>query len=1106
MANSNSFFSKLIVWGFLIFWSCSKTSKSIPNTHLFSAMPTEITSVEFKNKIVESEDLYYYKYLYMYIGAGVAAADFNNDGLEDLFFVSNLHQNKIFLNKGDFKFEDITVASGLPKTDGFNTGVTIVDINNDGYLDIYLNRAGWYEDNAKLANQLYINNGDLTFTEEAKLYGIDDANRSIASTFFDYDKDGDLDLYITNAPARFDLSGIILDQKNVQKHPLTKTFKSSDKLYNNDGKGHFKDVSKIAGILPELGFGLNAQIGDLNNDSWPDIYVSNDFVGADFVYINNQDGTFTDNRDHLFKHISYYSMGSDIADINNDGLQDIMVLDMAPEDYFRSKTTMAMTSIEAFNEMVKKDYYYQYMHNTMQLNNGNGTYSDIAHMSGIAKTDWSWSTLFADFDLDGFNDIYVTNGVYRDVANKDIIKDIDAYIKENKNELIGKEILALTQKLPQQKLTNYIYKNNGDLTFENKIGDWINEKESFSNGAIYADLDNDGDLDIVVNNLEDNATILKNNSRELTKHNYLQFTLIGPSKNRQAIGAIVKIEDDNGDIQTRQVNGSRGFLSSVSHKLHFGLKNNKKIEKVIVLWPNGETQYLKDIDVNQEVKVVYNLDNITIAKKKSQSTFFEEIPVPYAHVDSVFNDFSKQLLLPHKLSQTGPAVSKIDINNDALEDIYIGGAGNIPGKLLITQNDNTFKEAYIPDFIKDAKYEDVSATFFDADNDNDMDLYVVSGSYEFDENSELLQDRLYLNNGKGIFKRSYSKLPSLKSSGAVVVASDYDNDGDQDLFVGSRVIPGKYPYAPTSYLLINDKGRFTIKTKELAPGLEKIGMVTSAVWSDIDHDADIDLIVAGEWMGIEIFTNTNGKLIKDDSYKALSSAKGWWNTLLIADVDNDGDKDIIGGNLGLNYKFKATESKPFHVYTNDYDNNGIEDIILAEYYKDVQVPIRGKSCTTEQIPMLEEKFSTYNAFANAGIKDLFGKNLNTALHFTATEFRSGIFINENGHFLFKPFSNEAQISPINSILFDDLNGDLKKDILLAGNNFMPEIETTRSDAGKGVFYKGDSKGIFTYINNTETGFFADKDVRKILLLKTENTKRVFVANNNAKHQLFDLKK
>ncbi len=1106
MANKYYFFSKLIIGTFLVFCSCSKTSSNIPSTHLFSVMPAEITGIEFQNKVVESEALYYYKYLYMYIGGGVAAADFNNDGLEDLFFVSNLHQNKIFLNKGNFKFEDVTEASGMDKTDGFNTGVTIVDINNDGYLDIYLNRAGWYEDNTKLANQLYINNGDLTFTEKANSYGIDDTSRSITSTFFDYDKDGDLDLYITNAPARFDISGIILDQKNVQKHPLTKTFKSSDKLYNNDGKGHFKDVSIAAGILPELGFGLNAQIGDLNNDTWPDIYVSNDFVGADFVYINNQDGTFTDRRDDLFKHISYYSMGSDIADINNDGLQDLMVLDMAPEDHFRSKTTMAMTSIVEFNEMVKKNYYYQYMHNTMQLNNGNGTYSEIAHMSGVAKTDWSWSTLFADFDLDGFNDIYVTNGVYRDVANKDIIKEIDVYIEENKNELVGKEILELTQKLPQQKLTNYIYRNKGDLTFENKTGDWIKDKESFSNGAVYADLDNDGDLDIAVNNLDDNATILRNNSRELTKHHYLQFTLIGPSKNRQAIGAIVKIEEENGNIQTRQVMGSRGFLSSVSHKLHFGLKDNKKVAKVTILWENGQTQYLKDVGVNQDVTVVYNLDDITTVKKERQNLFFEEIPILHSHVDSIFNDFSKQLLLPHKLSQTGPAVSKADVNNDDLEDIYIGGASNMPGKLLIAQKDHTFKEAYIPDFINDAKYEDLSATFFDADNDNDMDLYVVSGSYEFEERSDLLQDRLYLNNGKGIFKRSLSRLPSFKSSGAVVVASDYDSDGDQDLFIGSRVIPGKYPYAPTSYLLINDNGNFTIKTKELAPKLEKIGMVTSAVWNDIDNDNDIDLILTGEWMGIEIFTNTKGELTRSNSYATLSSATGWWNTLLIADVDNDGDKDIIGGNLGLNYKFHATEKEPFHVYTNDYDNNGVEDIVLAEYYKDVQVPIRGKSCTTEQIPALKEKFSTYNAFANAGIKDLFGKHLNTALHYAVTEFRSGIFINKENHFLFTPFSNEAQMSPVNSILFDDFDGDSKKDILLAGNNYMPEIETTRSDAGKGVFYKGDSKGGFTYISNTDTGFFADKDVRHMLLLKTEKTKRVFVVNNNTKHQLFDLKK
>ncbi len=1106
MHTNKFYFHSLFLWVVLCFFSCEEREDNIPPTSLFTSMPVDVTGVTFENKVLESEELYYYKYLYMYIGSGVAAADFNNDGLEDLFFVSNLYQNKIFLNKGNLKFEDVTSTSGIKKTDGFNTGISIVDINNDGFLDVYINRSGWYEDEKKLANLLYINNGDVTFTEQAKSYGIADTNRSITSTFFDYDKDGDLDLFIANAPSRFDVSGVVLDKKNIQNHPLTKTFKGSDKLYNNDGNGHFNDVSITAGILPDLGFGLNAQIGDFNNDSWPDIYVSNDFVGSDFVFINNQDGTFKDGRDETFKHISYFSMGSDIADINNDGLQDVMVLDMAPEDYIRSKTTMAMTSIAKFKKMIDKGYYYQYMHNTLQLNNGNGTYSDIGHMSGIAKTDWSWSTLFADFDLDGFNDIYVTNGIYRDVVNKDVIRSLDAYASKNKDNLDAKKILELTQKLPQQKLTNYIFRNKGDLTFENKTADWTNEKESFSNGAIYSDLDNDGDLDIVVNNIDDNATILRNNSRSVSPNKYVQFNINGPKKNKQGIGTIIKLHQGNGETQTRQVIGSRGFLSSVSNKLHFGLKENKTIPMVEVLWPNGKTQVLKDVAANQTVTITYNPQKNIAPEKTPKAVLFKEQRIDYSHEEPVFDDYKKQLLLPHKLSQTGPAIVKVDINNDSLDDIYIGGAHNSPGKLVLAQPNNTFKEVTIPDFIKDKKFEDVSATFFDADNDNDLDLYVVSGSYEFNENSEMLEDRLYINNGNGIFKRSRNSIPSIKSAGSIVTAADYDNDGDQDLFVGGRVIPGKYPYTPNSYLLINEKGKFKIQTKELAPSLEKVGMVTDAIWNDIDNDKDLDLIVTGEWMGLEVFTNNNGKLTKNNSYSDLSSAVGWWNKLMIVDIDEDGDKDIIAGNLGLNYNFHASKEEPFHVYTNDYDNNGIEDIILAKYYKDNQVPIRGKSCTAEQIPSLKEKFTSYDAFANADLKDIFGEGLNTSLHFKATEFRSGIFINQgNNNYSFQPFSHEAQIAPINSILFEDFDGDQKKDLLMAGNNYMPEVETTRADAGKGIFYKGDATGIFNYIENTTTGFFADNDVRKMLLLNSKEGKNIFIGNNNNKHQLFRVK-
>ncbi|EZH74621.1 RNA-binding protein [Aquimarina atlantica] len=1089
-----------------LLYSCNNQVDNLSSDTLFTKVPTEITGVTFENKILESEQLHYYKYLYIYIGGGVAAADFNNDGLEDLFFTSNIYHNKLFLNKGNFQFEDITIKSGIKKRAGFDTGVSVVDINNDGFLDIYINRAGWYEGDQKLANMLYINNGDLTFTEQAKLYGLADTNRSIASTFFDYDKDGDLDVYIANAPAEFDLSGKIIDINKIQSSKKTQFFRSSDRLYNNDGKGNFTDVSIQVGILPDLGFGLNAQVGDLNNDGWLDIYVSNDFIGPDFAYINNKNGTFSEKRNSLFKHISYYSMGSDIGDINNDGFNDIMVLDMSPEDHIRSKTTMSMMSIDRFNHMVKNDHHHQYMHNVMQLNNKNGSFSEIAHLSGLAQTDWSWSVLFADFDLDGFNDIYVTNGIYRDVVDRDMNIEINNTINDKRNTLKEKDFYQFTQKLPQQKLTNYLFKNKGNLQFDNITKDWSDEKPTFSNGAVYVDLDNDGDLDIVTNNLDENATILRNNARKINTNNFLQFTFKGPKENIFGVGTTVKIYQNDGEILTRQLINSRGYLSSMSNTLHFGLGKHTSVPKIEIIWSDGNKQYFTNTKANQLLRIDYAKSSKTTEQNTNtkSNTIFTETLLDFEHTEIPFNDFDKQLLLPHKLSQTGPAIAKTDLNNDGLEDLFIGGAHNQTAQLLVATQDGNFKNIPVPGFIKDSIYEDVSATFFDADNDGDQDLYVVSGSYEFDPNSQLLQDRLYVNKGDYNFNRSESKLPPIYTAGSIVKASDFDQDGDIDLFIGSRVIPGKYPYAPTSYLLINKDGNFIDKTDDLAPDLKNVGMVTSAEWNDIDNDNDLDLVVTGEWMGIEVFSNDKGILSRKEMYNDLSLTKGWWNKILVVDIDKDGDKDIIAGNLGLNFKHKASKEKPFHVYTNDFDNNGTEDIMLAKYYKSKQVPVRGKHCTAEQIPYLKERIKTYNDFANSDIQEILGETFQSAIHYQATEFRSGIFINNNVSFEFTPFPPEAQMSPINSILYEDFDGDQIKDLLMAGNNYHTEVETTRADAGIGVYLKGSSKKEFKPVKNAETGFYVDKDVRNMLLITSRKKKKVIVINNNSKHQLYEV--
>ena len=1089
-------------------FSCSKSVDNLSLEKTFIKVPSAISGVDFQNKILESERLHYYKYQYIYIGGGVAAADFNNDGLEDLFFTSNIYHNRLFLNKGNFKFEDITLKAGIVKRPGFDVGVSVVDVNNDGFLDIYINRAGWYKGDEKLANMLYINNGDLTFTEQATKYGLADTNKSISSTFFDYDKDGDLDVYIANAPSDFSLTGKIIDLEKIQASEQTKNLRGSDRLFQNDGNGHFTDVSLAAGITPDIGFGLNAQVGDLNNDGWEDVYVSNDFITPDFAYINNGDGTFTESRNTLFKHISYYSMGSDIADVNNDGLTDLMVLDMSPEDYVRSKTTMSMMSVDRFQEMVDTDYHHQYMHNVLQVNNGNNTYSEVSRMSGIESTDWSWSTLFADFDLDGYNDLYITNGVYRDVVDRDINKEIDTYIKENKVNLTEEDFYKFTQQLPQQKLTNYFFKNNQKGQFSNTTEDWANEAPTFSNGAVYVDLDNDGDLDIVTNNLDEDATILKNNTRETSNKNYLRIKFNGADKNKFGVGTKVQLFQNSGEIITRQLINSRGYLSSMSNTLNFGVGENEMIPKLEVTWYNGKTQVLENVKVNQTLTINYaeSSEPVKVDKLVTKKLFTEE-PFNFSHTEIPFNDFDKQVLLPHKLSQTGPSVAKTDLNNDGLDDLFIGGAHQQEAQLLIAKKNGGYTAIAIPDFKKDSKYEDVAACFFDADNDGDKDLYVVSGSYEFPEGSDLLEDRLYINNGNLKFKRNTSKIPSIKTAGAVVRASDYDNDGDVDLFVGTRVIPEKYPYAPTSYLLVNDKGIFKNKTATISPELATIGMITDAQWADIDNDNDIDLIVTGEWMGIEVFVNQDGKLSKNTSYENLSSTKGWWSAIIIEDIDGDGDKDIVAGNLGLNYKFHASREEPFHIYTHDFDNNGTEDIMLAKYYNNKQVPVRGKGCTAQQMPYLKEKIKTYNEFAGRDIGGIIGANFSESLHYQVTEFQSGIFINEgSGKFNFKAFPIEVQKAPINSILYDDFDGDQIKDFLMAGNNYVSEIETTRADSGVGVFLKGEKQGAFKFIQNTKTGFFADKDVRELKKVKTKTGTSVIVINNNGNHQMYNKSK
>lgn len=1084
--------------------ACSESAHLPAADKLFTSIPASASGVDFQNVLVETESSNYYKYMYTYIGGGVAAADFNNDDLIDLFFTSNTAENKLYLNQGDFQFEDITKAAGIVKRPGFDAGVTVADVNADGFLDIYICRGGWIQENNQFANMLFINNGDLTFTEKAAEYGLADDNRGIAATFFDYDRDGDLDVYLSNSPDFKDKASEVLDLTALQTDPATLTQKGSDKLYQNDGTGHFTDVSLAAGILPDLGFGLNPQVGDLNNDGWLDIYVCNDFRIPDFIYVNNGDGSFREARQELFKHLSFNSMGGDIADVNNDGLLDILTLDMNPEDYIRSKTTMAMTSLDMFETMIQQDYHYNYMHNMLQLNNGEGAYSEIAQLAGVSNTDWSWACLMADFDLDGYNDIYITNGVFRDVIDRDKNNEILQLLRENQRKPTDADFLTFTKMLPQQKLANYFFRNEGDLTFDDVSATWTDSIPSFSNGATYADLDNDGDLDLVVNNINTPATLLRNNAIEKASGSFLQVNLMGPTANPRGVGASVQIRLQSEMLLSRQLINSRGFLSAVSHRLHFGFAADEAVEKLSITWPDGKTQTIAAPGANQVLTLNYGdaTDKASEAEEPGQALFAQR-PTAVTHIDPPFNDYGKQILLPHKLSQTGPAAAKADVNQDGFEDMYIGGGHTQAGQLLLGSAKGTFSPKTIPDFDRDKQREDVDACFFDADNDGDSDLYVVSGSYEFNLRSKLLVDRLYLNDGRGNFSKVADRLPEIVVAGAIVRAADYDQDGDVDLFVGGRVVPGQYPFAPPSYLLQNDGGNFTEVTSNIAPDLVQVGMITDGTWIDMDKDEDLDLVLTGEWMGIEVFENEDGQLTKSEEYASLSEKVGWWNKITIADLDQDGDHDIIAGNLGLNTKFHASAERPFHVYMNDFDYNGTADVILAKYYNDMEVPVRGKTCTTQQIPHLAKKIPTYNDFASKDLKGILGPALNTALHYEATEFRSGIFTNNGeGNFSFTPFSHAVQQSPINSILFHDFDGDQLPDLLLAGNNYMPEVETTRSDAGIGVFLKGNGAGDFKPHSHLESGFFAQKDVRAMLLVEAATGRQVWVLNNNDKHDRF----
>ncbi len=1063
---------------FIFLVSLNACSKSTLDSTLFTSLESVETNVNFINEIIEDKETNYYNYQYLYNGGGVGIGDINNDLLPDLYFTSTVGVDKLYLNKGDFVFEDISESSGISISTGFKSGVSMVDINADGLLDIYVCRAGWKSRDAN-RNLLFINQGDNTFKEEAKEYGLDTENHSIQAGFLDYDQDGDLDMYLANHPGIFQVP-IERIWKYMDKKPML----ASDRLFRNDD-GVFVDVTKESGIQ-NYSYSLGLALADLNNDGWTDIYVANDFEQADFYYINNGDGSFTESLKEYFPHCSYFAMGSEIADVNNDALLDLFVVEMLAEDNLRQKTNMAPMNPEKFNTLLDKDIHYQYMRNSLQLNHGNGHFSDAAEYAGVANTDWSWGTLLADFDHDMDNDILVANGFLRDTQDKDLEKRRKQWMKEKQQGLNFETVFATLNSTP---IKNYAFENKGDLNFEKSNDRWGFNHIGFSNGMATGDLDGDGDLDVVVNNINAEASIYRNNTND---KNYIDIRLKGSKKNTNGLNAQVKIYQGE-NRQIRNVQSVRGFQSSSQTGAHFGLSQNA-IDSIKVFWDDGSVQLITKPKSGQ--LLVINQSSSTQTESPKHKTLlqaFESSPFT-KHSENNFDDYNKQVLLPHKLSQMGPALSVGDFNNDGEEDLFIGAAHQNESSLWLSDKDGNYSQLETDIFEKDAIHEDVDAVFVDVNNDGFQDLYVVSGGNEFNPGNDFYQDRLYLNkDGKALIKAS---LPEIKFAGSSVSFNDYDADGDQDIFVGCRHLPWQYPFSEQSLLLENIDGNFKISEMQI----QENEMIQSSYWSNVDNDQNEELITVGEWTSINIYDIINGDLVR----KKLSnqdSLYGWWNVVKTADLDNDGDQDIVLGNLGENYKYKATVNEPFEVYAKDYDSNGSSDIVLGYYNDEKLYPVRGFQCSSEQLPELKSKIASYEDFGSSTLIDVYGADLNESLHLKATNFSSLILWNEEGNYKISKLPYQAQLAPIMDFEFNDFNEDGLLDIICAGNWFVSEIETPRADAGTGLILMNNGDQSFSALSQNESGFFVPGDVRK--LKKSNSAKRFFIANNNGPFQIFD---